>query len=229
MYIVIVNYTEKLTKKEASTSDFHYRTAASLLEDFESAATFLMDPATTGIILTGGPQYVSEINKYPELYKEVELIQIAANYGKYVLGICLGFQLSNFAYGNSVVRLSEPRIGCGYLNIHSVNTSDNSRCFECLNNSVMQHTFSFHRDGVETNSSDHLQVVATSQCGIVYAVCHRTLPIYGIQFHPEVITTDILRWLTRYKETSKTYIASAEDLENVRNIFFQSFPGKNAL
>jgi GMP synthase-like glutamine amidotransferase len=226
MYLVIVNYTQT-NCETTSASDFYYITAASLLENFETAATFLTDPATTGIILTGGPQYVSEIDKYPELYKEVQLIQIAANCGKIVLGICLGFQLINYTFGNTVVRLSEPRIGCGYLDIRSVCTHDSR--FKCLYDPAMRHAFSFHRDGVEVNSNKHLEVVARSHCGLIYAVCHRTLPIYGIQFHPEITTAAITRYLTYYKEIPKTYIASTEDLEVVRNIFFSVFPGKDAL
>jgi len=56
----------------------------------------------THLIILGGPQGVYEVEKYPYLTAEMELIREATKVGKPVLGICLGAQLIAASFGARV-------------------------------------------------------------------------------------------------------------------------------
>jgi GMP synthase-like glutamine amidotransferase len=178
-------------------------------------------------VISGGPQFVTELDRFPELLLELDLIHVAAAAGKLVLGICLGFQLINHAFGNRVVRLDEPRIGCGYFDPTSVTTGNDSH-LQQIDFACFDAAFSFHNDGVITNESPDLITVAKSRCdpALIYAVRHRTLPIYGFQIHPEATALGIQGCLARYGEALLKPLAATEALEAVRRAFFSVFLGE---
>jgi GMP synthase-like glutamine amidotransferase len=226
MYLVILNCT---TTPEPDVPPFRYIPAADLLSQQRRAAAIatLLAQDTEGLIISGGPQYVSALEEFPELHVELELIRIAAERNKFVLGICLGFQLLNHAFGNRVERLDTPRIGCGYFDTTTTNTAGDDR-LRHLDMSAFGSAFSFHYDGVRTNNSPDLVAVAWSRCGLLYAVRHRTKSLYGFQIHPESTVEEIADCLSRYGATTnpETPIAAAADLETIRSIFFRVFLGK---
>jgi GMP synthase (glutamine-hydrolysing) len=188
----------------------------------------LQAPTTEGLVISGGPQFVTELDKYPELHLELALIHIAANAGKLILGICLGFQLINHAFGNTVVRLEESRIGCGYFDPTSV-IADNDSRLQQIDFTCFDAAFSFHNDGVKVNTSPDLVTVARSRCDppLVYAVRHRTLPIYGFQIHPEATADGIHGCLERYGEELLRPLADPDAIDAVRRTFFATFLGNS--
>jgi GMP synthase (glutamine-hydrolysing) len=222
MYIIIVNYKEP----EADHDNFRFIEASTLSSRMAEVTALLQASTTEGLVISGGPQFITEIEKYPELHLELALIHVAAAAGKLVLGICLGFQLINHAFGNRVVRLEEPRIGCGYFDPASVNTAGD-HCLQQIDFSGFDAAFSFHNDGVIANESPDLITVAKSRCDppLVYAVRHRTLPIYGFQIHPEATADGISGCLARYGEALMRPLATPEALEAVRRTFFGVFLG----
>jgi anthranilate synthase component 2 len=42
----------------------------------------------------------------------------------------------------------------------------------------------------ETSLPEDLTVVARSEDGVVQAISHRTLPVHGVQFHPESVLSE---------------------------------------
>ena len=50
-----------------------------------------------------------------------------------------------------------------------------------------------HGDQVASVSADFVPLAETATCPIA-AIKHRTLPLYGLQFHPEVTHTPRLGW-----------------------------------
>lgn len=226
MYLVILNCTPF---REPDVPPFRYIAAANLLEPSHraEAIAILLAQDTEGLIIGGGPQYVSALEDFPELHVELELIHIAAERNKFILGICLGFQLLNHAFGNRVERLDTPRIGCGYFDTATMNTAGDDR-LQRLDMSAFGNAFSFHYDGVRANVSPDLVSVAWSRCGLLYAIRHKTKPIYGFQIHPEATAEGIVDCLARYGAAvnPESPVAAAADLEAVRAAFFRVFLGK---
>ena len=97
-----------------------------------------------------------------------------------VLGVCLGMQGLVSAYGGRVVAV-EPAHG----DVASV-THDGTGLFEGVPSpfeAVRYHSLA----AVEL--PDCLRVTARSEDGVVQGVAHRSLPLAGVQFHPESVLT----------------------------------------
>ena len=113
----------------------------------------------------------------------VEIIRWAA--GRIpVLGVCLGHQCIGAAWGARVER--SPQVMHGKTSqIHH----DGTGLFSGLS-SPLEAT-RYHSLIVEESSlPDELEVVATSDDGLVMGLRHRDLDVEGVQFHPESILTE---------------------------------------
>ena len=113
----------------------------------------------------------------------VEMIRWAA--GRIpVLGVCLGHQCIGAAWGARVERA--PQVMHGKTSqIHH----DGTGLFSGLS-SPLEAT-RYHSLIVEESSlPEELEVVATSDDGLVMGLRHRDLDVEGVQFHPESILTE---------------------------------------
>ncbi len=113
----------------------------------------------------------------------VEMIRWAA--GRIpVLGVCLGHQCIGVAWGARVKR--SPQVMHGKTSqIHH----DGTGLFSGLP-SPLEAT-RYHSLIVEESSlPDELEVVATSDDGLIMGLRHRGLDVEGVQFHPESILTE---------------------------------------
>jgi GMP synthase-like glutamine amidotransferase len=224
--LIIVNYNGD---DEAVVEDLTYIKCVDLLPKTNTELAALLDGVST-LVLTGGPQHVPDINNHPELKREIQLIFLAAQRDITVIGICLGFQLINCAFGNPVVPLPEPIIGSGFLDVSSVNTYADPM-LECIDFGALARGFSFHYDGVPTAVSPDLQVVATGPPlaelgganGIIYFVKHWRFPIYGIQSHPEATLEGIRSCLARYGAPTPVNLPTEEVLDAVAETFFGAY------
>ena len=101
-----------------------------------------------------------------------------------ILGVCLGHQVIAAALGGRVVRAPEPVHGRTSAIHH-----DSRRLFEGLPNPLR--ATRYHSLIVEEASlPECLTVTARTADGLIMAVEHRQLPVFGIQFHPESILTE---------------------------------------
>ena len=98
-----------------------------------------------------------------------------------VLGICLGHQTLAHYLGGSVARAKEPRHGKA-----STLTHDGHFLFDGIENSF--EAGRYHALIVD-KLPDSCIAVAHSALGENMALAHKTLPLYGLQFHPESILT----------------------------------------
>jgi anthranilate synthase/aminodeoxychorismate synthase-like glutamine amidotransferase len=101
-----------------------------------------------------------------------------------ILGVCLGHQTIGEAFGGRVVRAPQPMHGRTSLAEH-----DEQGLFVGLPNPLM--VCRYHSLIVEeTSLPDCLEVTARTSDGVVMGLQHRTLPVCGVQFHPEAILTE---------------------------------------
>lgn len=127
-----------------------------------------------GIILSGGPSSVYDAGAPhcdPKLF----------DLGVPVLGICYGMQLACHLLGGEVKPSGHREFGPALCRFHET---------EGLFRTVSPETtvWMSHGDQVQTVHGDFLALAATDTCPVA-AVRHRSRPIYGLQFHPEVSHT----------------------------------------
>ena len=100
-----------------------------------------------------------------------------------LLGVCLGHQCIGQAFGGAVV--AAPHLMHGKTSeIHH----DGEGLFAGLPNpfvATRYHSLVVHPESVP----DELEVTATSNDGVVMGLRHRSLPVEGVQFHPESVLT----------------------------------------
>ena len=115
----------------------------------------------------------------------VDLIRAVAERGDIPLfGVCLGHQAIGEAFGGKVVRAS--RIVHGKTDAVS---HDGTGVFSGLPSPLT--ATRYHSLTVEPESlPDCLRVTATTADGTIMGLMHKTLPIEGVQFHPESIASE---------------------------------------
>lgn len=77
-----------------------------------------------GLVVLGGPQMVTDIDKTPWLAKEAELIKSAHEAGIPVIGICLGAQLIGHALGGKVDWKEKPAYGMQRVSLNPAGQTD---------------------------------------------------------------------------------------------------------
>jgi len=101
-----------------------------------------------------------------------------------ILGVCLGHQAIGQHFGGKVVRAPEPVHGKPVEIRH-----DGKTIFEGIDGDFSAGRY--HSLVVERESlPDCLEISAESPDGLIMAMRHRSLPIEGVQFHPESILTE---------------------------------------
>jgi anthranilate synthase component 2 len=100
-----------------------------------------------------------------------------------ILGVCLGHQAIGVAFGGRVVHAPSLMHG---------RTSSISHCDNAIFNDV-ENPFTATRYHSLVIASEafppELQITAQTDDGVIMGVAHRSLPIHGVQFHPESILT----------------------------------------
>ena len=114
----------------------------------------------------------------------VPLIRAAAERQIPLFGVCLGHQAIGEAFGGKVVRAS--RIVHGKTDAVS---HDGTGVFAGLPSPLT--ATRYHSLTVEPETlPDCLRVTATTADGTIMGLVHNTLPIEGVQFHPESIASE---------------------------------------
>ncbi len=134
----------------------------------------LAEIAPKGIILSGGPASVYEDGAPrcdPQLF----------HLGIPVLGICYGMQLTCEALGGKVDNTPSREYGPATCEI-----SDHSGLFAGLPDEM--DVWMSHGDQVSSISDAFVPIGKTNTCPYA-AIQHKELPVYGLQFHPEVTHT----------------------------------------
>ena len=132
------------------------------------------------VIVLGGPMNADEIDAYPNLATEVDILREAVERDMSVLGICLGAQLLAKALGGTVSRSAVREIGWYDVQLTGAGKED-----------PVLSSFS-DEDGIEL--PDEVMHLASSDDCNVQAFRHGD-HAYGLQFHLEANASLIERWL----------------------------------
>lgn len=101
-----------------------------------------------------------------------------------ILGVCLGHQSIGAAFGGKIVRAKEIMHGKTSLVTHR--GTDVFRGLPSPFTVIRYHSLAIERASLP----DCLEVTAETADGEIMGVRHKTLPIYGVQFHPESILSE---------------------------------------
>jgi GMP synthase (glutamine-hydrolysing) len=143
------------------------------------------------VIILGGPMNCDQIDRHPNLITEVAVIREAVARDMSVLGICLGAQLLAKALGGSVTRNRSREIGW-----HDVDLTESGGGDAVLSTfASRQQVFQWHEDGIRLPDDPRIVHLASSPLSEVQAFRYRE-HAYGFQFHLEVDSQLIDRWLT---------------------------------
>ena len=129
------------------------------------------------IVLSPGPCTPNEAGICLDLIKKAS--------GKVpIMGVCLGHQAIGQAFGGNVVRAPSPVHG----KLSEVR-HQNGGVFRGINGPFK--ATRYHSLVVERGSlPGALSVTAETDDGLIMGLSHKTLPVHGVQFHPESIASE---------------------------------------
>ncbi|MBX9839761.1 MAG: glutamine-hydrolyzing GMP synthase, partial [Silvanigrellaceae bacterium] len=130
----------------------------------------------SGVIFSGGPHSVYE-NNSPKIDLNIETLEVP------VLGICYGLQLINFMLGGTVAPSKNREYGFEKIIVEKNIQPENPlyKIKDIEENIVWMS----HGDEIKELSSK-LTVDSVTRNNVISSFHHKNLPIFGVQFHPEV-------------------------------------------
>ena len=128
-----------------------------------------------GVILSGGPNSVTD-SYTPRIPQCIFDLAVP------ILGICYGMQTLAEQMGGHVISADQKEFGHSELEVVS-----KSIIFQNLNKKI--NVWMSHGDQVQ-DLPDDFNLIASTATAPIAAMEHKDLPIYAIQFHPEVTHTD---------------------------------------
>jgi para-aminobenzoate synthetase component 2 len=142
-----------------------------------------------GVLISPGPGVPEKAGV------SVEMIKFCGEKKIPVFGVCLGHQAIGVAFGATVSRAPELLHGKTSLVHHQQQgvLADLPSPFTA----TRYHSLCVERDTIGAD----LEITGSTESGIVMSMRHRTLPIEGVQFHPESVLTEhghqmLANWLT---------------------------------
>lgn len=128
-----------------------------------------------GIILSGGPKSVNDKDA-PYYNPDIDSFNVP------ILGICYGLQLiCNRLIPGSVAKAEKREFGRAHIHLDT----ENELLSNVENNSVV---WMSHGDSIEQLPNEFVITAHTNNAPVA-AIKHKSRPVYGVQFHPEVVHT----------------------------------------
>ncbi len=143
-----------------------------------------LDERTAGVILTGGPQFVTDLDRFPYLKTEMDFAERTMARGIPLLGICLGAQLMAGQMGARVDYHPENHVAFGY---YEVTATDVGR--ESFPKGL--HAPAGNIQGFDLPAGATLLATGSTFPNQAFRVDGNA---YGFQFHPEVTRAILDLW-----------------------------------
>jgi para-aminobenzoate synthetase component 2 len=152
------------------------------------AASDIADLDVAGVLISPGPGMPQDAGQSMAMVRECSARRMP------LFGVCLGHQAIGAVYGAPIVRAPELLHGKTSEVVHDgvgVLTGVRSPF-----TATRYHSLAVAEDGLAAE----IEVTGRTPSGIVMALRHRTLPIEGVQFHPESVLTEggyrmVANWL----------------------------------
>jgi len=117
-----------------------------------------------------------------------EVLVAAIEIKKPLLGVCLGLQVIVEHFGGTLDNMKHVLHG----RTTKISLVDNENPHRLFKDIQFPCDVGHYHSWVASDSNfpeNELKVEARNEQGMIMAICHRTLPITGLQFHPESILT----------------------------------------
>ena len=113
-----------------------------------------------------------------------DAVRFAAENKIPLLGICLGHQSIGYAFGGKIVHA--PYLMHGKVSEIIHNGEGLFKDIPDRFKATRYHSLTIEPD----SCPEELEVTAKTEDGVIMGIAHKSLPIYGMQFHPESIITE---------------------------------------
>lgn len=155
-----------------------------------------VDTSYDGLLLCGGSDthpkfYGQEINGAVDIdiardEAEYALCKAYIEARKPVFGICRGYQLINIVFGGDMYQhiesASRHTSGAETDLVHKVVAEEDSILYKLYGK---EFSVNSHHHQAINNVAEGFKITAVSDDGVIEAIQHEKLPVFGVQWHPE--------------------------------------------
>lgn len=198
MYFMVDNYDSFVYNLSAYMRELGQEVLVRRADEVTLSEIYRLQPE--GIILSPGPKRPADAVESHCVLKEFQN-KIP------ILGVCLGHQTIGQAFGAEVIKGTRPMHGKITKIQH-----DGTGLFEGLPSSydvTRYHSLIVSREQLPPQ----LRITAWSEDGVIMGLQHQSMPVYGVQFHPEAVLTQYGHELlmnfhkicVRWRETHAAY------------------------
>lgn len=175
MYVMIDNFDSFVYNLKAYFQELGREILVKRCDEITLKELEAMNPE--GIILSPGPKRPWDAKLCVDTVKKFQ--------GRIpILGVCLGHQVIGHCAGAVVEKGARPMHG-KVTEIHNYGTGVFAGLPEKYK-VTRYHSLIVREDSIP----EEYQVDAVSDDGAVMGISHKTLPLYGVQFHPEAVLTE---------------------------------------
>ena len=114
----------------------------------------------------------------------IPMIRFCAEHSIPLFGVCLGHQAIGEAFGATVSRA--PELLHGKTSVVNHNGKGVMTKLPSPFTATRYHSLAVERETVP----DELEITGETESGVIMALRHKSLPIEGVQFHPESVLTE---------------------------------------
>lgn len=174
MILVIDNFDSFVHNLARYIGELGFERRTIRTDEISVEEALALEPAA--ILLSPGPCGPDEAGI------SVNLVRAAAAHRIPLLGVCLGHQAIAAAFGGRILRAPRPVHGKASYIYHQY-----TDLFDSIPSPFMAGRY--HSLIAELPEGGPLRATAHTDDGVLMALAHETVPIFGVQFHPESVLT----------------------------------------